>query len=336
MDHGKTRKVGLGAALVSAVLLGVGFIGCSKANDPWKGLGGPPRVLVSFAPLYSYAKNVAGDDAAVLSLMTSQGPHEHELVSEDALKFRKADLFFMIGLSLEKKDLVERLKKNSGNHEAEIIELGEMKNLKLLEHEDHDEDEDDHDKKPGHDKEHGHEHGKHDPHVWLGVPEAIVMVQKMRDELSAKDPSHKKGYEERAADYIKTLKNDVLDYGRKALAKKKNRKLIAMHDSLGYFARTFHLTVVDSIQPRPGEEADAQKIKKLVEECQKHNVRVIAVEPQYSQGHADTLVGELKKRGVTVKIVTIDPLETVTGELTADFYVRKMRENLDNLSKALP
>ena len=32
-----------------------------------------------------------------------------------------------------------------------------------------------------------------------------------------------------------------------------------------------------------------------------------------------------------MRIVTIDPLETVTGDLNADFYVRKMRENIDNM-----
>jgi ABC-type Zn uptake system ZnuABC Zn-binding protein ZnuA len=323
-----SKKLGVGV-LAAGVGLVLGFSGCSKAKDPWKGLGGPPRVLVSFPPLYSFAKNVAGDDAAVLSLMISQGPHEHETTQADALKFQKATLFFMIGLELEKDELVDRLKKNSNNRDVRIVELGETRKLelRLLRMAGA--------AKEGKD-EHGHKHGESDPHIWLGIPEAILMVEKIRDELSDVDPSHKQGYRRRAAEYVKQLQ-DLQEYGRNTLKGKKTNKLIAMHDSLRYFARSFGLEVVGSIQPRPGVEADGKQMAKLVEVCKKEGVRVIAVEPQYSQGSAERLKKELNNRGIKgVKIITIDPLETAQGKLEADFYVRKMRENLDALKKALP
>jgi ABC-type Zn uptake system ZnuABC Zn-binding protein ZnuA len=327
MGNSRKRKFCVAVSFVFLAVLLLGWTGCSRAPDPWKGLGGPPRVLVSFAPLYSFAKNVAGDDAAVLPLMTSQGPHEHDTVPEDAHKFQKANIFFMLGLQLEKRGLVDRLKNNSGNRDVDIVELGETKKLKKLLIEDNDEEEGDHD--------HGHEHGKHDPHVWLGIPEAITIVESIRDDLCSRDPNHKEGYQQRAADYIKQLK-DLQAYGLKTLGSKKNRKFIAMHESLRYFARCFKLDFVDSIQPRPGEEADAQKIAKLVAVCKKQNVRVIAVEPQYPESSAETLKKELAKKGLKdVTIISIDPLETVTGDLKADFYVNKMRENIDSFRKAL-
>jgi ABC-type Zn uptake system ZnuABC Zn-binding protein ZnuA len=326
----RLRRRIVGGLLVVAAAQAVFFIGCSKADDPWKGLGGPPRVLVSFPPLYSFAKKVAGDDAAVLSLMISQGPHEHEAGPEDVLKFEKADLFFMNGLQLEKRGFVDHLKSSSHNRDIQVIELGKSippKRLLAIAEEEEGDDHDEH--------EHDHEHGHYDPHVWLGIPEAVFMVQKIRDELIRKDPVHKSGYTRRAADYIEELKKLQKD-GLAALHAKKNRKLITMHESLRYFARTFRLKVVDSIQPRPGVEADANKLGKLVAECRKQNVRVIAVEPQYQESGAEALKGELKKKGLKdVAIVTIDPLETATEELDADFYVRKMRQNLNNLRKAL-
>jgi ABC-type Zn uptake system ZnuABC Zn-binding protein ZnuA len=336
MPASTKRKVFLATAFVSLAIFSLAAPGCSRHTSPWDGLGGPPRVLVSFAPLYSFAKNVAGNDAAVLSLMTSQGPHEHETVPEDAQKFEKANVFYMIGLQLEKRGLVDRLKENSHNRDAAIVELGETDKLKkrLLKGEEEDEHEHEH----GHDDEHGHghEHGTYDPHVWLGIPEAIIIVETIRDDLMTRDPEHKEGYRERAANYIKQLKA-LHKYGLAALQKKKNRKLVTMHESLAYFARSFKLDIVGSIQTRPGEEADPQKIAQLVKLCRKENVRVIAVEPQYPESSAEALKKELARKGVKdVRIITLDPLETVTGELHAGVYVRKMRENIDTLRKALP
>ncbi len=321
-------------------ILAAGFLGCSKTEGPWQGQGGPPRVLVSFPPLYSFTKSVAGKDAAVLCLMVSQGPHEHITDQDDALKFQKADVFLMNGLQLEKRNLVDRLKEISHNQHAQIVELGKsipQKELLDFVHGEEDEGKDEKEGKEGHKHEHEHEHdhGQYDPHVWLGIPEAIHMVEKIRDELVRIDPPHRRGYEERAADYVKQLK-DLQAYGKKALAGKKNRKLVAMHDSLRYFARTFDLQVVDSIQPRPGVEADPKKLANLVQTCKKENVRVIAVEPQYQEGPGKVLARELKKQGLKdVEVIVIDPLETAARDLDAGFYVRKMRENIDTLKKAL-
>src|SRR5262249_10185314 len=159
---------------------------------------------------------------------------------------------FMIGLQLEKKDLVDRLKKNSHNRDIHIIELGETEKLKKRLIEDEDEHEHAHEEEHGHDhekgqeEEHGHEHGAHDPHVWLGIPEAIIIVETIRDHLKNQDPAHKQGYQDRAANYIQKLR-DLQAYGVEALKNKKNRKLISMHESLRYFARSFDLKVVGTI-----------------------------------------------------------------------------------------
>jgi zinc transport system substrate-binding protein len=338
---GIARKIWISAGLVLAVGLTLSGTSCRKGGDVWP--GGPPRVLVSFPPLYSFAKSVAGNDATVLSLMTSQGPHEHTPDHDDALKFQKANLFFMNGLQLEKKDFLEKLKESTGNHDVRIIDLGDAIRKDhpkvLLTHEEEEEK-----GKDAHGKDaHGHDHGEgeYDPHIWLdlynphGKSATVLMVETICDKLCKTDPAHKKGYQQRATDYIKTLQKLRQD-GIDALKGKKERKLIAMHESLRYFARSFDLTVVDSIQPQPGVEADQRKLAELVGECRKKGVRVIAVEPQYAETSANTLIDELRKNGIKdARTVVIDPMETAVGELDADFYVRKMRENIKNLEKVL-
>jgi zinc transport system substrate-binding protein len=296
----------------------VGMAGCSKEKQIWD--GPHPHVLVSFPPLYSFAKSVAGDEGQVLCLMTLKGPHEYEFQSRDALKLRDADVFFINGLGLDEV-LADKLKRNAGKLGMTPIELAEdlpdpieMQKVKTG------------------DEHAGHAHGSHDPHVWLGIPEAIAMVDKIRKELIKADEKHKESYNKRADAYIKELK-ELEAYGKEKLAGKEIN-IVAMHESLNYFARTFGLKIVDMIQANPGDDPPPNKVRDLVKLCKDKRVRIIATEPQYPSRIAEEVVKELK--GKDIKIVEVDPLETAKAdELDADWYVRKMRKNIDDLAEAL-
>jgi zinc transport system substrate-binding protein len=129
----------------------------------------------------------------------------------------------------------------------------------------------------------------------------------------------------------------LLAEGRGMLEGKRERKLLAFHDSLKYFARAFNLEIVDSIEAAPGSEPDAKTLSELVKKCRESRVRHIAVEPQYdSNTSAKTILRELKSKGIEAEFVTVDPIETAsTGELNAEFYEKRMRENLSRLAEKL-
>lgn len=325
---------GVIAALAAAVLVG----GCnSGGGDVWPP-NKSPRVLAFFPPLYCFARNVAGDDAAVLSLLTTTGPHDYQPSSRDSLLLRRADLFLINGLELDD-HLAGRLKNASGNRQLRLAAVGESiprQQLRKFSQTGHGHAHHGHDHH-GHD--HGHVHGEYDPHVWLGIPEAVCMVGRIRDELKTVNPSRAKEYDQRAADYVARLKNLQAE-GKAALAGKAHRKLITFHESLQYFARSFDLTVVGTIELRPGSEPDARQISELIKVCKDQNVSVIAVEPQYpSNTSAKTLLQELQRKELPhAKLVIVDPLETAGPEELQDpgFYERKMRQNLKNLAEALP
>lgn len=319
--------------LVSALLLAlIGVMGgCAKFPDPWEGKGGPPRVLVSFPPLYCFVKNVAGDHAGIISLCTTTGPHHYQPNVQDNLFVKDADLFLGNGLTLDE-HFTGFIKPTP---RLRCVNLGDVLPHKLLLH-------------TGEEgREHVHAdgtvctHGEHDPHVWLGIPQAIAMVERIRDELKQVDPVHAADYETNAAAYVEKLKKLHQD-GKKLLAGKKDRKLITFHESLGYFASkdSFDLNVVDVIMAGPGDEPTSPRLARLVDKVKSEKVRVLAVEPQYPQGtSAHVLLTELKKKGAEdVTLVEIDPLETATQtELQdPDWYLRKMRQNLEKLAGALP
>jgi ABC-type Zn uptake system ZnuABC Zn-binding protein ZnuA len=321
------------------LVLGVLLVGCGTARDLWQGVpGGPRRVLVSFPPLYCFTKNVADADVKVLSLLTTVGPHDFQVTPAAPAMLRTADLFLVNGLELE--PFVPRLVANAGK-QVKVLPIGEAvpSNQRLgIGEGDHDHDKDhDHGKD---DKSH-HHHGDFDPHVWLGLPEAICMVNRIRDELIALDPTHKEDYTRRAAAYTKELR-ELQAYGKKHLGNKKNARFIATHDSLRYFARSFEpevkLEIIGNIQVQPGVPVDANHLKELAGLAKKHNVRVMAIEPQFNQAKtaAEALIREMGSPA-GVKIIEIDPLETVpaVADLDAATYMRKMKANIDALAGAL-
>lgn len=321
-----TRRSWQSIAVVAALACAV--LGCNGGADPWAERPGP-KVLAFFPPIYSFAASVAGDDAQVLSLLTNKGPHDYEPKHSDARKLVRADLFLVNGLELDD-PMAAKLASTSGNRSLRVVKLGELVPKEaLLEggvcRHDH-----------GDGQETEHHHAS-DPHVWLGIPEAIVMVEGIRDELRQIDPSHAGGYTERASALVGRLKKLQEEGKARLAAKKEKARLLTHHDALRYFARSFGVEVADSIE-LPGKEPSAKRLAELVDMCKSKGVRLIAVEPQFSANTgAQAVLKELRNKGMPdAAFVELDPLETANpADLTPDFYERKMRANLDALAKAL-
>src|SRR5262249_18402263 len=121
---------------------------------------------------------------------------------------------------------------------------------------------------------------------------------------------------------------------------KKERQFASFHDSMFYFARAFGLDTKDMIvlQEKPDDDVSPGRITALKKKGLEKNVRVIAVEPQYAskQSLATTLDSDRDMKGNGAMTVELDALETAAPEdLTRDWYVRKMRGNIDALAKKL-
>ena len=310
-----SRRLALSFFTLTALAAPAVLSGCSPAPEVWPEKG--MRVVVSFAPLDSFAKKVVGDHGTVHCLCEGQnGIHEFEPSSKDAILLHRADFLFINGLGLDDA-FTEKLRINCGNPKLNYVKLGELIPPADLF------------KITGSDET--------DPHVWLGPSRAVVMVNGIRDELKKFDPANAKDYDDNAETYIKELK-DLLKDGREKFDKLKDKKLISFHESLNYFAADFGVDVVGYVEPGPGVEPSAARYADIVKLCKEHHVHLIATEQQYSDTAAKNLQAELKKDGAGEVVLTrVDPLEAATHEDLSDpdFYVKKMRENIDNLVNGL-
>ncbi len=303
--------------------------GCAKTAAEWDAAKTGPKVVASFAPISSLVQSIAGPDAQVKTVLTSQGPHGGEVDFGKASLLRRADLFFINGLDLDNA-IVEKLRKAAGGDALKIVALGDAIPKKYLEEAAHDHE---HEGAGGHD----HKHGVKDPHVWLGLAAAAAMTEVIEADLAAKDPARAAGYKERA-DALRGRLAKIQADGKALLANKKERGIVSFHESLTYFAKSFDLEIEAVIEKTPGTEPSAKDLQNLVAECLEHKVRVIAVEPQYSaKSSAKRLVEELKAKGVAdAELVELDPMETADPDkLDGNFYEATMRANLEALAKVL-
>lgn len=319
-------------ALCATVLL----TGCpgNKKADPWATAGSKPKILVSFAPLHSFAVNVAGDDAVVKCLMPSTGPHFEGDASPQQIDLaRGCDVFFINGLGLEDEadGIAPKLQRSAGNPKWNVVSLGsKIAKEDLLEGED----EHHHHGKGANDHEH-----PVDPHVWLSTKHAKVMVAAIRDELKRLDPAHAAGYDIRAGTYLKKL--DALENeGKGMLAKKSEKTILSFHESLNYFSKCYGLEIAGAIEVTPGQEPSNKKLEEIIGLCKAKKVRVIAVEPQFPNHTSASTIRNalrgLKDNPIDAEFAEVDPLETCDeGELGPDLYEKVMRKNLAELVRVL-
>jgi zinc transport system substrate-binding protein len=133
------------------------------------------------------------------------------------------------------------------------------------------------------------------------------------------DPVHRSDYEANLKQLTADL--DALDARiARTLAPLKGQTLLVFHPAFGYFARDYGLRqeAVETGGKAPGP----RHVKKLIDRARNEGVRVIFVEPQFSQQAAKTIAQQIG--GV---VIAIDPL--------AKDYIANLQNVADKIHDAL-
>ena len=128
---------------------------------------------------------------------------------------------------------------------------------------------------------HSHEHDV-DPHIWLSPENAKIMAVNIASGLTELYPQHKEAFQ-RNLDTL-TKKLDTLQiYGSDQLSKLKQRELITFHDGFAYFAESFDLHILESVEEESGSEASAAEIIHLVALVNDNNLPAVFTERSGSE-----------------------------------------------------
>lgn len=290
--------------------------------------GGKPTVVSTIFTYHDAARAIAGQHAtAVLLLKPGQSPHDVDPSLDDKRTVTRAAIVVKNGLGLD--DWVDKLA--SDNKHGTVLTIGKDAQLvkpNTLDLEDATKKKDDH-KHDGHDHDHDHKHdyAAGDPHVWLDPRNQIRAAEKIRDALVKADPANREAYFANAEKYIADVK--ALDAEFEAAAKTfASREFIGLHSAYAYLAARYGLTQAAAVHDVPEAEASPAKIREVVQMMKDKNIKAV-----FTENALRAKAAELIMKETGAQRFVLQPIETYDKE--SDTYVSLMRQNLEQLKKAL-
>lgn len=277
-----------------------------------------PKVVASFSILADLARQVAGEDALVTSLVGPEADaHGYAPSPADAKRLAEAQVVIVNGLGFE--GWLDRLVKASGTKAPVVVASKGVRPIAEEGAHDHG------------GRAHDHDHAA-DPHAWQNVANAKLYLANIRDGLSAADPAHAADYARNAEAALAAL--DVLDAEiRSGLAAipPERRRIITTHDAFGYFAAAYGFSFLAPQGLSTESEPSPKQVAALIRQIRKERIPAVFVETI-----SDPRLMEQVARESGARIggrLHSDALSGPGG--AASTYAGMMRANLAALTAAL-
>ena len=285
---------------ITAIMMMTFMVGCGRENtqnesqNKTQNSSGEVKVLVSFHAMEELVELV-GDEMVDVEVVIPEGTeaHDFEPTTKDIKELSKSKLFVYNGLGME--HWVENFLKNSN---IEVVEASA--NVNTI-----------------------NDDGVIDPHTWLGLKDAIVELENIKNALVKIDSINSTYYEKNYENAKKELESLYDEYKSK-FDSIENKKFVTGHKAFGYLCREFGLEQV-AIQGVFAEgEPSPAKLAELVTYCKDNSIKTV-----FAEEIGNTEVAETLAREAGAKVETI---ETFEGE---GDYLEDMRENLQKIYEAL-
>ncbi|MBS3734845.1 MAG: zinc ABC transporter substrate-binding protein [Phycisphaerae bacterium] len=302
--------------LILAVSGGVVVVcGCSDAGKDQTPPAG--EVFVSIPPQATFVETIAGGRVRVRCLLEpGDSPATYSPPMKQMVALDGARLYLRIGVPFENA-LAGRIDTSDGRPRVVDVTRGIEKRMMRS--------------AGGHGDDHDHaHHGAPDPHVWLSPRRVKRIATNIAEALIAVDEEHAETYRSNLRRFRAEL--DALDDElSETLAPLAGEKMYVYHPAFGYLAADYGLEQVPvEIE---GKEPSYKRIVALAEQACRDGVRVVFVQPQFSDSAARALADAIAQRcrrqgrNVSIAVVPLDPL--------ARDYVANMRRMANTLRAKL-
>lgn len=288
-------------------------ISCQKSDKSATTVEGRKiRVVASLFPLYDFVKNVGGEKVSVtLLLPPGIEPHSFEPRPADVMNLHHADVFVYTNKYMEPwvADIIK------GMDYKQTLILDSSKGIVFRNEEDDDCD-----------------HAGMDPHIWLDLGNAAVMVDNIRDGLIQKDSVNRDYYQKKAEQYKMVLKA-LDDKFRQSLSKCAKKTFVnGGHFAFGYFAKRYGLTYISAYGLSPDAEPTPGQLVKISRMLREQGLKYIFYEELLAPRVAGTL-----SRETGAQLLYLHGAHNVSKD---EFekgvsFIGLMEKNLENLEKGL-
>lgn len=263
-------------------------------------------IYASFYPVSELVKMIAGDKFEVKTIIdTSDEPHSFELTSQAMKDLGDADLIAYNGAGME--SFIDDLKDNIKNNDK-FLDLSA--GLTLLDS-----------------SGEGSDMTSVNPHTWLSIKNAKIMVDNIYRKLSAMDPDNE-GYCKENLDKVLSKFDKLDDKFTEELSKVKDKEkyFVVSHAAFNYLADDYGLKQVAVTGISPEEEPSAKDLKTIADFVKEKNIKTI-----FFEGKATPKVAETLAKNTGTKTSTLYTMENLDDHMIEKGYFGLMEENLKAL-----
>lgn len=264
--------------------------GCAGPSAP-----AGPMAAATTAPLAGFAQALCQGTDISVSLIVSEPVsclHDYTLTVEQMRIIQSADCVLLSGVGLE--DFMADALSSS----KQTIDCSRGIALRSLD-------------------------GEDDPHIWLSPENARQMAQNAADGLASLYPQWEAVIGENLA-ALNLRFDELQDYGDEALGSLSCRELVTFHDGFGYFAESFGLTILASMEEESGSEASASALQEICALVESHDLPAVFTEKNGSDAAAKVVSRE-----------TGCQVFSLTTALSDSDYFTALEGNIDAVKEAL-
>jgi zinc/manganese transport system substrate-binding protein len=282
------------------------MLGCAAPKASPSAGAGRVQVVATTTVFADFVKSVGGDRVDVVSLVPKGGDvHTFDPRPTDITRVADAQLIVANGLGLD--EWLTKLAADAGS-KARIVNLADSvpKDQYIV------------------------EDGIPNPHLWLDPDNAAIYAATIRDSLKALAPADAATFDANTTAYQAKLA-ELKKWGQDLVATvpPDSRQLIAFHDALPYFARTYGFRIAGVILRAPGQDPSASDIAALVKAIRDNHIRVVVSEVQFSDKLAKTIADE------TGATIVSDLYDDSLGDPPVDSYDALVRYDIQHLVNGL-
>ena len=306
---------------------------CSQNNsDPIKqssqDTGDKLNIVTTIFPQYDFARQITKNKAEITMLLApGVESHSYEPTPQDIIKIQKSDAFIYVGG--ESDEWVKEILESMDTSKMAVINLMdcvEPVKEEIVEGMEEEKDE-------GDEHKNGEEIIEYDEHIWTSPRNAMLITNKIAEELSRIDSKNAEEYKKNAADYVKELQK--LDKDFQSVVESGKRKTIAFGDRFPfrYFADAYGLSYTAAF---PGcstdTEPSAATIAYIIDKVKNEKLPVI-----YYIEFSNHKVADSISEATGAKALLLHSCHNVSREDLDKgvTYLDLMKKNVENLKEAL-
>ena len=276
--------------------------GAQEADKPFK-------VVTTFTILQDMTQNVAGDEADVVSI-TKPGAeiHGYQPTPQDIVRASHADLILYNGLNLER--WFEQFIDNLGDMPKAILTDG-IEPMSIAK---------------------GEYEGLPNPHGWMGLDNAIIYVDNIRDALSEHDPDSAEIYAANAETYKQQIRDTIGPLRDRIQAVPEARRwLVTCEGAFSYLARDFGLREAYLWPINADQTGTPQQVRSVIDTVRENDISAVFCESTVNQAPAKQVAHET---GATYGgVLYVDSLTLADGPVPT--YLDLLRVDAQTIADAL-